>query len=365
MTPPLDPAGQKLWKRVQALVDRGAEASGDATSIGALALELFAWQRTQCRSIDRVARVFLGARTVQDLDDIPGVPTDAFKATRICCFEEHRAVRIFRTSGTTLDVKGEHLLLDTTLYAKAALESARLHLLPLGAYRFILLAGNESEAPESSLSFMLARFAERFACQSDSNPWMVRKGELAVDRCKRAFEDAERDGSPVALLGATFAFVHLADALGDWRVQLPKGSVVMPTGGFKGRSRELSPAELFQLIGRQFGVPRTAIVQEYGMTELSSQAYEAHALGLPAGVYVAPPWMMVTPMDPNTLRPVPLETPGILRIIDLANVSSCIAIQTADLGVTRAGGFEVLGRVPGATPRGCARALDAVLSGVT
>ena len=96
------------------------------------------------------------------------------------------------------------------------------------------------------------------------------------------------------------------------------------------------------------------------MTELSSQAYESHARG--GRLYVPPPWMLITAMDPERLTPLPHGAAGILRIVDLANIGSCIAVQTADLGATHPEGFEVHGRVPGATPRGCARAMDALLS---
>jgi hypothetical protein len=110
-------------------------------------------------------------------------------------------------------------------------------------------------------------------------------------------------------------------------------------------------------------VARTQIVGEYGMTELSSQAYEAHREGCAPGVFRAPPWMRVTAVDPVALTRVPDGEIGLLRVVDLANVGSAVAIQTSDLGRVHPDGFEVLGRAPGASPRGCARALDAALSG--
>lgn len=365
LAPPdwLDAPGRVLWARAAAIVARGAQTVVDPAERAALALDLFAWQRARCPAIERVARAFAGPGSIDSLDALPGVPTDAFKTARIACFAPEHTLRVFKTSGTTREVRGEHPFADTSLYVASALASAERWLLPRERYRFVLLAESERQAPHSSLSFMLARFVERWSVPGAPDPWVVHSGALDVARARDVLADAIRAGEPVALLGATFAFVHLHDALAPGeRFALPPGSVAMPTGGYKGRARELLPEDLFALIESRFGLPRASIVQEYGMTELSSQAYEAHAEGAPPGHYVAPPWMLVDAVDPETLAPLPQGRRGILRVIDLANVGSCVAIQTADEGTVSPWGFEVHGRAPGATPRGCARALDALLA---
>ena len=149
----------------------------------------------------------------------------------------------------------------------------------------------------------------------------------------------------------------------------------MQTGGFKGKSREVDAAELRRSIAARFEVPESHVVSEYGMTELSSQLYEttlAAALGRwPAeearhGVYAAPPWVRVTAVDPVTLAPLPDGDIGIARLVDLANVDSAVAIQTADrvrVLPSSAGNhaIELLGRAPGAPPRGCSIAADDML----
>jgi hypothetical protein len=142
----------------------------------------------------------------------------------------------------------------------------------------------------------------------------------------------------------------------------------MQTGGFKGKSREVEPAALRARVARAFGVHEDHVVGEYGMTELSSQLYEgtlAAAVGAgPArahGVYVPPPWVRVTAVDPVSLDPVAPGEVGIARIVDLANVDSAVAIQTADRVRAVDGGVELLGRLPGATPRGCSLAIDEML----
>src|SRR5207247_908943 len=147
-------------------------------------------------------------------------------------------------------------------------------------------------------------------------------------------------------------------------------SRAMQTGGFKGRSREVPAEELRRSVAAMLGLSASCVVSEYGMTELSSQLYEgtlAAALGrgpeaalAAPGLYLAPPWVRVTAVDPESLTPLPAGEIGLARIVDLANVDSAVAIQTADRVRVTERGIELLGRAPGATPRGCSIALDLV-----
>jgi len=126
----------------------------------------------------------------------------------------------------------------------------------------------------------------------------------------------------------------------------------METGGYKGRSRELPKTELHTLITSRLGLPPTAIVCEYGMSELSSQAYSLFTLhsSLP---FRFPPWARALVTSPETGREVADGETGLLRIFDLANVRSVMAVQTEDLAVRRGDGFELLGRATQAEARGC------------
>jgi hypothetical protein len=168
---------------------------------------------------------------------------------------------------------------------------------------------------------------------------------------------AVRRNSPVALLGTAFNFVFLLDHLGKsgMRIQLPPGSSVLETGGYKSRSRILPKAELHSLITERLGVPTANIVCEYGMSELSSQAYDGIA-GNPQSdprVFQFPPWVRAQIINPETGRESAGGETGLIRIFDLANVHSVLAIQTEDLGVRRGDGFELLGRAAIAESRGC------------
>ena len=141
----------------------------------------------------------------------------------------------------------------------------------------------------------------------------------------------------------------------------------MQTGGYKGRSREVPPAVLRADLARVFALDERSIVGEYGMTELSSQFYERTLFdeASPLGVYAEPPWARVVPVDPDTLAAVPDGEIGIAKVIDLMNVDSAVAVLTQDqvrrVGEGNEGGFELLGRAPGAPARGCSIAIDELL----
>ncbi|HTV75513.1 MAG TPA: hypothetical protein VMD57_00835, partial [Candidatus Baltobacteraceae bacterium] len=152
------------------------------------------------------------------------------------------------------------------------------------------------------------------------------------------------------ILGTAFSFVHLLDYLAEnnLRFNLPAGTRVMETGGYKNRSRSLPKKELHALITERLGVPRENIICEYGMSELSSQAYAKQS-----GEFHFPPWARAQIISPENGREVGDGETGLIRIFDLANIFSVAAIQTEDLGIRRGDGFELVGRAQFAEPRGC------------
>jgi hypothetical protein len=186
----------------------------------------------------------------------------------------------------------------------------------------------------------------------------------AIERAARA---ARERGERVVVFGTAFAYVYALDALSGRTLALPEGSRALLTGGFKGRTREVPEGELRTAIGGLFDLPATHVVGEYGMTELSSQLYEPRLVERTIarnGTYVAPPWMRVTAADPETLAPLPDGEVGIARILDLANVDSALVVQTQDrVRVVGPGRIELLGRAPGAPPRGCSLAIEDIVAG--
>ncbi|MQA91714.1 MAG: acyl-protein synthetase, partial [Gemmatimonas sp.] len=306
--------------------------------------------------------------TVGHWSQIPAVPTDAFKAAPIVSGDPAEAAAVFRTSGTALGAgrRGTHYMLDTALYRAALRVGFGVHLLPEGGpIRIAALVPPPSELPDSSLSFMVGDVLETFG--ADRSRFYVRKGDLDLNRFVADARDAIVEGQRVLVAGTSFAFVYLLDGLAaaGIHLSLPPGSRAMDTGGFKARSREVERAELYGMIEVGLGIPAAYIVNEYGMTEMSSQFYDGiagEAAPIGAGrLHHGPPWVRTVAADPNTLEPLDRGAVGILRHLDLANLDSVAAIQTADLGAIADGGFELGGRAEGAEARGCSIATDELL----
>jgi hypothetical protein len=346
----------RLKRRIERMLsdfERGVEI--DPAVRDELIEDLAQWQSQRIPEYGRLQR--LGSWP-------PALPTDVFRFRRIASHPTHEDVRVFRSSGTTSSERSVHAYRDLSLYDFAARIAARYMLFPdLERLRLVVLAPHEDEAPNASLEYMLARFTEWFGTDSI---WAWSHGALDLDRFREALRNAEASEEPIAVLGTSFAFVHAEDRLGDRVFSLPPGSRVMQTGGYKGRSREVDKEVLLEAISARYGVPAPWIINEFGATELSSQMYETTlredidgAPG-PRRLWV-PPWVRATPVDPETLEPVEGNAVGILRIDDVANLDSVCCIQTADLAQRLADGIVVLGRAPGATPRGCSLAADQAL----
>jgi hypothetical protein len=296
----------------------------------------------------------------------PAVPTDAFKLTRVFAFAEADATALFRTSGTTIGQRGRHFFRDASTYDAAAVAFGRRSLWPRGAAHdasarlpILVLGPPPAEMPDSSLVHMMEAFRATFGeAATDEQTYFVRDGTIELAAFDERVAKLVVEDTPALLLGTSFAFVHFIDALGEDTFRLPQGTRVMQTGGFKGKSREVDAPTLKKEIARVFCIDPQDVVSEYGMTELSSQFYTRGA-----ALYVEPPWARVTPVDPESLEPVKDGEIGIARITDLMNVDSAVSVLAQDRVRRVEGGFELLGRLPGAPPRGCSIAADEMLGG--
>ena len=328
----------------------------------ALARDLFAYQVERNVPYAAYARSlgFDLARLPERVEDIPAVPAAAFKEARLATFPPEQTVLWFETSGTTLGRGGRHEFSTARLYEAALLASFDRLLLGDGArLRYLQLVPDPRERPHSSLGFMMHAVAQ--ARGDGAGGWYLHEDLLDVDGFVRDVERARRDGSAVCVAATAFALVALLDALAERQLvlALPQGSRVMETGGFKGRTRIVERAWLYAETAARLGVPTPAIVAEYGMTELSSQYYDAPASRArvePPRVKVPPPWLRPIVVDGEG-RPLPPGVVGAIRHVDLANRGSVVAIETEDLGALVDGGLILLGREQGAELRGCS--LDA------
>jgi hypothetical protein len=225
-------------------------------------------------------------------------------------------------------------------------------------FEAVILTPEPAQTPHSSLVHMFGTVRDSFssvtfaATPDSEGGWVLDGGKVMalMDQCIR-------DNRPVALLGTAFSFVHLLDEMkaSGSRLTLPAGSRVFETGGYKGRSRSLAKEELRRWITRSLGVPQASILSEYGMSELSSQAYDGVVGRDSEGGrrFEFPPWARTRLVSPETGEAVAEGEAGLVQIYDLANVRSILAIQTEDVAIRRGDGFEWVGRAAEAEPRGC------------
>ena len=337
----------------------------------ALAHELFTLQFAHVapyRSLCEARRVTPDSLT--DWRQIPAVPTAAFKELDLTSLTPAERTGVFHSSGTTEHRPSRHFHSAESLvvYEASLLAWFERHVRPdartdKSPARFLCLAPPPEQAPHSSLVYMFAAVSRAFgapdscflASAGADNSWSLDSAAALA-----GLRHAEQTNQPLLLLGTAFMFVHLLDTLAqhDLAITLPPGSRVMETGGYKGRSRELPKAELHALITARLGIPPAAIICEYGMSELSSQAYDRVAgapsiLSPQSSIFSFPPWARALVTSPETGREVADGETGLLRIFDLANVRSVMAIQTEDLAVRRGDGFELLGRATQVEARGC------------
>lgn len=308
---------------------------------------------------------------VSDWRQIPPVPTGAFKVGRWATFPRELERAAFRTSGTTGSVRGIHALDTLALYNAAIVSSARRYLVPdRERIRCLFLSPEPRHAPDSSLVHMFAVFREALG-EPGTAFLLAASGSRAAFALSAALDRAVTDGEPVLVAGAALAFHHAFSGLDGMEWRLPAGSRAMVTGGFKGVRTLADPMRLAETIEHRLGIARDFQASEYGMTELSTQYYDARlrrALGAngadPDRGLVIPPWSRVRIVEPADGRELPEGEVGAVVHFDLANRGSALALQTSDLGARIASrAFELRGRESGAEARGCSLAADLWLDG--
>jgi hypothetical protein len=340
-----------------------ARPDADEAAFDALALRLFAHQvehnapyRRFCQDRGRLPR------TVRSWRDIPAVPIQAFKDLTLSCVPVDQCARVFMTSGTTRgDVRGRHFHPALAVYDDSMRrgfqqffmrEHARLPML--------VLFPTETMMPHSSLAHYLALALQTFG--GEGSLYGIDESGLRLEAVIDWLQHAQSRGQPVAVVGASYSWVHLMDALQAQGVafNLPADSRFLDTGGFKGQSREIPMREFYDWLSVTFGVPAQACINMYGMTELSTQWYDAGNAELPS-IKRGPHWIRWRLIDPITGRDVPAGQEGIVVHCDLANYNAVTTILTEDVGVAAGDGFKLLGRAQGSQAKGCSMAVDQFL----
>ena len=271
------------------------------------------------------------------VEQIPFLPIEFFKSRDILSSSQ-QVETVFTSSGTTGSVPSRHLVTDLSVYRKSfTLGFEHFYGRPED-YIILALLPSYLERGGSSLVFMANELIQMSSSES-SGFYLNNMEELALN-----LAELDRSGQKILLLGVSYALLDLI-ALKQFKL---KNTIVMETGGMKGRRREMVREELHKELSAGFGVDQ--IHSEYGMTELLSQAY-SHG----NGIFDCPPWMKVLIRDPeDPFQLLDRKRTGGVNVIDLANFNSCSFIATQDLGRAREGSlFEIVGRFDHSDIRGC------------
>lgn len=312
--------------------------SVDETSFTSKALGVFEFQaKNNPVYCDFLHYLDISPSSITEVSSIPFLPISLFKQHKILVSGVQTDF-YFESSGTTQMETSKHFVPDESIYKKSFLNTFKLFYGDIQQYCIAALLPSYLERKNASLVYMCNELIQ-LSGNSDSgfflNEWdkliaLIRKNEsLSIN---------------TILIGVSFALVDLAAQL---QMEL-KHTIIMETGGMKGKRKEITRSELHEMLRNSFGVKY--INAEYGMTELLSQAYSKGD-----GIFYTPPWMKILIRDvEDPLSLIGVGKTGCINIIDLANIYSCSFIATQDLGKMHAdGGFEVLGRFDNSDIRGC------------
>ncbi|MDX9811082.1 MAG: acyltransferase [Bacteroidales bacterium] len=304
-----------------------------------IALEVFRYQAfanpvyrefTECLGIDPAR--------VDDLTKIPFLPVSMFRNHRVISGNREEEL-CFESSGTTGQAVSRHYVCDRSVYEESFLRGFRYFYGEPSGYLITALLPSYTERKNSSLVYMMNSLI-RQSGDSRSGFYRDNTGELLS-----CLAGAAAEGKKSMLVGVSFALLDLA---ADMEADLSQ-TIVVETGGMKGRRKEITRSELHEILIQRFNLG--SVHSEYGMTELLSQAWSKGN-----GIFNAPPWMKIIirdPQDPLTIMDESGRTGGI-NIIDLANIYSCSFLSTGDLGRVKSdGSFEVSGRFDESDIRGC------------
>ena len=274
---------------------------------------------------------------VNAVEDIPYLPIEFFKSKKVLAKNQKPQI-VFESSGTTGQLVSKHYVARLAIYVKSYLKTFEYFYGNIEDYCVLALLPSYMEREGSSLIYMVKDLIKK-----SGNPKSGFYLDNKVDLLK-TLESLDQSAGKAILIGVSYALIDISE---HHSLNL-KNTILMETGGMKGRRTELVRDELHSILKNSFGLD--AVHSEYGMTELLSQAYSKAE-----GIFNCPPWMSVSireTEDPLTTEP--FGKVGGINIIDLANIYSCSFIATQDLGrVYKDGSFEVLGRFDHSDVRGC------------
>lgn len=267
---------------------------------------------------------------------IPSLPVSFFKTHTVAAGNFHPEL-VFESSGTTQTIQSKHLVRFADVYRQSFLKAFELFYGKVSDWCILGLLPSYLERQRSSLVMMVDELVG-LSGHADSGFYLNEYAKLS-----ETLQKLEGGRQKTILIGVTFGLLNFAESF----PQRLSHTIVMETGGMKGRRKELTRTAVHECLKDRLGIP--AVHSEYGMTELLSQAYSKGD-----GRFVCPPWMRVFVRDEQDPLLVKESGKGILQVIDLANRYSCSFIATEDVGIVyEDGSFEVWGRLDNSDLRGC------------
>ena len=281
--------------------------------------------------------LYIHPSNITTIEEIPFLPIQFFKSRKVISSLDE-VQEIFTSSGTTGSVTSKHLVTDINFYKESYLKGFAHFYGNIEEYTVLALLPNYLEREGSSLVFMVDDLIRK-SKNLESGFYLDNIQELA-----KKLTELDKNGQKILLIGVSFALLDLIE-MQQFNL---KNTIIMETGGMKGRRKELVREELHSILKNGFGVSK--IHSEYGMTELLSQGYSKGN-----GVFVSPPWMKILTRDTEDALTInALGKNGGINVIDLANYNSCSFIATQDLGkVHENETFEIIGRFDNSDIRGC------------
>jgi len=273
---------------------------------------------------------------IGDISGIPFLPISFFKSHSVMCTKKYD--KVFHSSGTTNENLSKHYVSDINIYEQSFLKNFIDNYGDPKDYVILGLLPNYMENENSSLIYMVNNLIE--LSESNDSGFFLKEYDFIIEKMK----SLARENKKIILIGVSYALLDLTES----KNLNFENTIIIETGGMKGRRREMIKKELHETLKERTGLKK--IHSEYGMTELLSQAYSKGD-----GIFSCPNWMRVYIRDindPNFLYSN--NKSGGINIIDLANINSCSFIATEDMGsLHKNGNFEIMGRIDHTDTRGC------------
>lgn len=334
-----------------------------------LAMRIFAYQFQNNLPYKKFAQLrHKNLLTVKNWHEVPLIPIQAYKELILSTEDINQAADVFYSSGTTnINHRSKHYISNLNIWEESMRAGFKKNVLPnTDKIRILSLFPGMADNPNSSLSRYISTAIREFG--TENSHIFFENNQLNYSELIVALQEAEKNHEPILLLGASFSYDHLLAYLqqNHQSFNLAKESIIFDTGGFKGKSKEVSMTDLYADLESTFKVTREQIINMYGMTEISSQCYGRNLMDHSENktVYfdkIAPAWVKTQVLDTETLQPVVQGQRGLLAYYDLANWDSCVSILTEDIVIKNNHGFTVIGRAKGSVAKGCSITADELL----